>query len=275
MIFLSGGRTSRAPRRGAPCPRPRNNRGIAAGVRPPRAPRAGAPRPVEAVPHPPRLAVGLQDMEVRRGERQRALDALLPLLARAVASQDDAPRPPGGLVEPADLDDQVALLLRSPRRGRASRRAPARPPSGPSRTAPGGSGAGSMTQVGGISARSSFSGRPPERLLPVVLQQVVVEEAERRASPPGTGRMGGAIATSPDCPGLEDEGAVVMLGQVEQLEEAVDDVDLLGIALDVEEQGAAERETGPRASCRRPAGRRSEAAGRATPSRAGRSPPPR
>jgi hypothetical protein len=40
-----------------------------------------------------------------------------------------------------------------------------------------------------------------------------------------------------------------MLGEVEQLEEPVDDVDFLRIALDIEEQGAAERENllGPEA----------------------------
>ena len=67
------------------------------------------------------FSIFLQQMEVGRRERERLFDAFLPFLARAIAAQHDAARAPRGFVKAADLDDQVALLLRGCGQSRASR----------------------------------------------------------------------------------------------------------------------------------------------------------
>jgi len=77
--------------------------------------RRGPLRVVKRMLDAPRLLVGLEDVEIRRRELDRVRHARLPLFARAVAAEHDTARAPGSLVIAADLDDEVALFLRSAR----------------------------------------------------------------------------------------------------------------------------------------------------------------
>src|SRR5205085_372224 len=63
-------------------------------------------RAVERVLEAARLAVFLQQVEIRRREPERLVNPGLPLLARAIAAEHDAARAPRRLVKAADLDDE-------------------------------------------------------------------------------------------------------------------------------------------------------------------------
>jgi hypothetical protein len=90
-------------------------------------------------------------------------------------------------------------------------------------------------------AAQQRQGRRTERLRPEILQQVVVKEREsdllllERSHRWRDGDL-------PGRPGLEDEPVGPDVLQIEQLEEAVDDIDPLRVALDVEVQRVLERE---------------------------------
>ena len=166
---------------------------------------------VERVPDPAGLAVDLEHVEVRPRELEGALDALLPFLARAVAAEDDAPRPPRVLVEPADLDDEVPLLL-----GREDEVAPVAERAagglGAVEDGAGGSGAGSITQVGGMSARRSFRDRAGSASSQNSWSRWWWKSAKASFSSWNV-LIGGVMATSPDAQASMMNPAVLMLAR--------------------------------------------------------------
>ncbi|MFZ9486720.1 MAG: hypothetical protein ACO3DJ_14005, partial [Alphaproteobacteria bacterium] len=126
----------------------------------------------------PGFAEDLQHAGMMRRLRERLLERGLPRLARDVAAKRDPPRAPGGLVEPADLEDQFPLAL-----GGGGQLPPVveRPPADqrPVEHRPGRQGRGIDDPRGRDQGGEDLPGAGAEGLGPEVPQPGVMEQGER------------------------------------------------------------------------------------------------
>src|SRR5581483_3021676 len=199
-----------------------------------------AVRVIQPVAGAARFFVLLQNVKIGRREGDGTLHALLPFLARAIAAENDTARPPGGFVKAADLEDEIALLLR----GRAKIPPVVERPAARMRAVEHGTGR-KRRRVHHPGARDEraqqFERTAAQMLSPEIGQQMVMKKREGELlllKMPHRRRNRDLTIL----PGLEEKFCGANIGEVEELEEAVKNVDFFRIAIDVEEERAPERE---------------------------------
>ena len=166
------------------------------------------------------------------------VETVLPFLTRTIAAEDHATGAPRGLVVTGDFDDEITFFLRG-----VGQIAPLaqRPAGGVGRIKdrPRRQRRGVHDPRGRDQRAKEFERAAAERLSPVIGEQVMVEkrEGELLLLERAHGRRQGDFAGRPR---FKDKLFRADVGQIEELEKTVDDVDFFRVAVGREKEGVFE-----------------------------------